>query len=72
MSETPQEIDLAKARFHAAPEVQQCYYVTGEADFVLVVVVESPESEAKMRAMFDEIDGVLSGFPEVGAYDQRL
>ncbi|NJM31454.1 MAG: Lrp/AsnC family transcriptional regulator [Rhizobiales bacterium] len=24
-----------------ASEVQQCYYVTGEADFVLVVVVES-------------------------------
>ena len=25
----------------AAPEVQQCYYVTGEADFIVVVVIES-------------------------------
>ena len=41
VSETPEEIDAAKARFREAPEIQQCYYVTGEADFVLVVVVES-------------------------------
>jgi len=41
VSETPEEIDGAKARFREAPEVQQCYYVTGEADFVLIVVVES-------------------------------
>lgn len=41
VSETPQEIDAAKARFRGAPEVQQCYYVTGEADFVLILVVES-------------------------------
>jgi len=41
VSETLEEIDRAKERFNAAPEVQQCYYVTGEADFVLVVVVES-------------------------------
>lgn len=41
VSETPAEIDGAKARFREAPEVQQCYYVTGEADFVLIVVVES-------------------------------
>lgn len=38
----------------------------------LVVVVESPVSEERMRAMFAEIDGVLSRFPEVGEYDQKL
>ncbi len=38
----------------------------------LVVVVESPVSEARMHAMFDELDGILSGFPEVGEYDQKL
>lgn len=32
-------IDKAKRRFASAQEVQQCYYVTGEADFVLVIVV---------------------------------
>lgn len=41
VSETPAEIDRAKESFRNAPEVQQCYYVTGEADFVLVVVVQS-------------------------------
>jgi phosphomannomutase / phosphoglucomutase len=38
----------------------------------LVVVVESPVSEHNMRAMFNEIDGMLSGFSEVGVYDQKL
>lgn len=37
--ETPADIDAAKQLFLAAPEVQQCHYVTGESDFVLVVVV---------------------------------
>ena len=32
-------IDALKQSFAGAPEVQQCYYVTGEADFVLVVLV---------------------------------
>lgn len=38
----------------------------------LVVVVESPVSEDRMHAMFDELDGTLSTFPDVGEYDQKL
>ena len=38
----------------------------------LVVVVESPVSEAKMRAMFEDIDARLQKHPEVGAYDQKI
>ena len=38
----------------------------------LVVVVESPTSEANMRAIFQEIDTRLSQHPEVGEYDQRI
>ncbi len=38
----------------------------------LVVVVESPTSEANMRAIFADIDGVLSQMPEVGAYNQKI
>ncbi len=38
----------------------------------LVVVVESPTSEANMRAMFKELDAVLRAHPEVGAYNQTL
>jgi DNA-binding Lrp family transcriptional regulator len=41
VSETPEDIDRMKRRFREAPEVQQCFYVTGAADFMLVVVVES-------------------------------
>ncbi len=38
----------------------------------LVVVVESPESEARMRAMFEAVDGILRENPEVGAYNQTI
>jgi phosphomannomutase/phosphoglucomutase len=38
----------------------------------LVVVVESPVSAEMMRAIFADIDARLSGFPEVGQYDQRI
>jgi phosphomannomutase/phosphoglucomutase len=38
----------------------------------LVVVVESPVSEAAMVGMFRELDKTLSRFPEVGEYDQKL
>lgn len=38
----------------------------------LVVVVESPISEKNMRAMFKELDTVLSAWPEIGEYDQKL
>ncbi len=38
----------------------------------LVVVVESPASEARMREMFKAVDGVLREHPEVGAYNQTI
>jgi phosphomannomutase / phosphoglucomutase len=38
----------------------------------LVVVVESPVSEQKMRDMFSEIDARLSAFTDVGEYDQKI
>jgi phosphomannomutase/phosphoglucomutase len=38
----------------------------------LVVVVESPTSEANMRAIFADLDGQLSRMPEVGAYNQKI
>jgi phosphomannomutase/phosphoglucomutase len=38
----------------------------------LVVVVESPASEANMRAMFVDIDVRLARHPEVGEYDQKI
>jgi phosphomannomutase/phosphoglucomutase len=38
----------------------------------LVVVVESPASEARMREMFRAVDAVLRENPEVGAYNQTI
>jgi phosphomannomutase / phosphoglucomutase len=38
----------------------------------LVVVIESPQSEARMREMFAALDAVLRTHPEVGAYNQTM
>jgi phosphomannomutase/phosphoglucomutase len=38
----------------------------------LVIVVESPVSEANMRAIFADIDARLAKCPEVGAYNQKI
>ncbi len=38
----------------------------------LVVVVESPVSKTQMQTMFNAIDLVLSKFPEIGEYDQKI
>jgi phosphomannomutase/phosphoglucomutase len=38
----------------------------------LVVVVESPVSDAKMRAMFTDLNALIRENPEVGAYNQTL
>jgi phosphomannomutase / phosphoglucomutase len=38
----------------------------------LVVVVESPVSEARMREMFGAIDAIVRQHPEVGAYNQTI
>ena len=38
----------------------------------LVVVVESPVSSERRREMFDAVDAVLRGNPEVGAYNQTF
>ncbi|MEK4034219.1 phosphomannomutase/phosphoglucomutase [Methylocystis sp. IM3] len=38
----------------------------------LVVVVESPASQARMREMFAALDAILRENPEVGAYNQTI
>jgi phosphomannomutase/phosphoglucomutase len=38
----------------------------------LVVVVESPVSEARMREMFHTLDAALRAHPEVGEYNQKI
>ena len=38
----------------------------------LVVVCESPESDAELRAIFKDLDAVIRTEPGVGDYDQTL
>ena len=52
-SEKIEQIDAVKKLFLAVPQVQQCYYVTGESDFVLIMVVRSmTEYEQLTRTLF--------------------
>lgn len=53
ISETAAQIEQAKCEFAGEPQIQQCYYVTGEADFVLVIVVPAmADYEALTRRLF--------------------
>ncbi|MBY6069120.1 Lrp/AsnC family transcriptional regulator [Leisingera aquaemixtae] len=38
--ESRMHLDAFKRKMRQAPQVQQCYYTTGEADFILVVIVK--------------------------------
>lgn len=54
--ESRMHLDAFKQRMRAAPEVQQCYYATGAADFILIVVTRDvKEYEAfTQEYFFDE------------------
>ncbi|MGL5235412.1 MAG: Lrp/AsnC family transcriptional regulator [Empedobacter falsenii] len=46
-------IDEIKSTFNKTPQIQQCYYVTGEVDFVLIMVVNTMrEYESLTRKLF--------------------
>lgn len=54
-------VDTAKALFHNAPEVQQCYYVTGGISFVLVILAQDMAAyEAITRRLFATNEAVAS------------
>ncbi|MDH5452068.1 MAG: Lrp/AsnC family transcriptional regulator [Paracoccaceae bacterium] len=54
--ENRQHLDTFKRNMRKAPQVQQCYYATGEADFILVVVVRDIKEyeEFTQNYFFDE------------------
>jgi Lrp/AsnC family transcriptional regulator, leucine-responsive regulatory protein len=60
--ESTREMTRFKRRMTSRPEVQQCYYVTGQTDFMLVVIAASMEAyEAFTReALLD--DANVQGF----------
>lgn len=59
--ERSKTVDAAKALFRDAPEVQQCYYVTGGTSFVLIIVAPDMVAyEAITRRLFAQNDAVKS------------
>lgn len=54
--ESRSHLDVFKRSMRGARPVQQCYYATGEADFILVVVVQDIKEyeEFTQRYFFDE------------------
>lgn len=53
--------EAIKKRFSSAREIQQCYYVTGEADFILVITVTSMEEfGALSQRLFIEDENIRS------------
>ena len=58
--ERKRDLDRFKSAMQAAPEVMQCYYVTGNADFILMISArDMAEYEAFTRRHFFAEDNVL-------------
>lgn len=54
-SEQTDQLDAMRNAFKAYPQVQHCYYVTGEADFILIFnVSDMHEYEQLTRSLFIE------------------
>lgn len=54
-------LDEMQRRFAACPQVQQCYYVAGEWDFVLIFLVRSMDQYVELtRKLFFETGNVKS------------
>ncbi|MCE8511728.1 Lrp/AsnC family transcriptional regulator [Ruegeria pomeroyi] len=57
--ESLQQLDLFRKRAKAEPQVQQCYYVTGEADFILICTARDMQDfEALTHRLFFEDSNV--------------
>lgn len=53
-------VDGFKKELREAPQVQQCYYVTGDYSFVIIIIVRNvPEYERFIQRMFLENPRVL-------------
>nr|WP_315234696.1 Lrp/AsnC family transcriptional regulator [uncultured Albidiferax sp.] len=58
-NERPDRTAAMRARIAAEPAVQQCYSVTGEADYLLIVTVASmADYEALTRRLFEGDDNI--------------
>jgi Lrp/AsnC family leucine-responsive transcriptional regulator len=70
VDERARTVDRAKALFREAPEVQQCFYVTGGTSFVLIVIApDMPAYEALTRRLFEE-SGLVTRYRTLVALDR--
>ena len=54
-------LDAMKDRFNRCPQIQQCYYVTGEMDFILILNVKDMAEYTELtRTLFFEGGNVRS------------
>jgi DNA-binding Lrp family transcriptional regulator len=54
-NEAVEQLDEIRDRFLRCPQVQQCYYVTGDIDFILIMAVrDMKEYEKLTRELFFE------------------
>ena len=52
-SEQPEQLDAMRTAFEQCPQIQSCYYVTGETDFILIFNVrDMAEYEQLTRELF--------------------
>jgi len=58
-SEQISDLDAMRRSFEQCPQIQQCYYVTGDADFILVFnVSDMSEYEQLTRKLFFDNENV--------------
>ena len=58
-SEQTSELDAMRQSFQDCAQIQQCYYVTGDADFILIFnVSDMGEYEGLTRSLFLECENV--------------
>jgi len=55
-------LDAMRRRLIACPQVQQCYYVAGECDFVLIVVVRDMEQYVALARQFFHDDDTVKAY----------
>jgi Lrp/AsnC family leucine-responsive transcriptional regulator len=58
-SEQTAELDTMRNAFNRCPQIQHCYYVTGEADFILIFSIsDMAEYEKLTRRLFLDCENV--------------
>jgi len=69
-SERPDLLDALQRSFKACPQVQQCYYVAGECDFVLVLLVRDMEQYVALTRSLFQDSGNVKAFKTLVAMDR--